>query len=83
MTPYKTEINWSALKYILEKINEPTYVVFGSHKLSEDQIKTFEDLDCKYEYIEPKFLCEPEDYFYIVPSKILNDYCWKLEDYYE
>jgi hypothetical protein len=82
MTPYKTEINWPAFKYILEKINEPTYVIFGSHELSEDQIKTLEDLGCKYEYVEPKFLCEPEDYFYIVPSKILNDYCYK-EDYYE
>jgi hypothetical protein len=83
MKPHKTEIDLPALKYILEKLNEPTYVVFGSHELSEDQIKTLEDLDCKYEYVEPKFLCEPEDYFYIVPSKILNDYCYKMEDYYE
>lgn len=82
MEAYKTEIDLPALKSILEKINEPTYVVFGSQHLSEDQIKILEDLACKYEYVEPKFLCEPEDCFYIVPSKILNDYCYK-EDYYE
>jgi hypothetical protein len=82
MDSYKTEIDLVALKSILETINKPEYVVYGSQHLSEDQIKTLEDLSCEYEYVEPKFLCEPEDYFYIVPSKILNDYCYK-EDYYE
>lgn len=82
MEVHKTEIDLSALKYIIEKINEPTYIIFGSHELSEDQIKTLEDLDCKYEYVEPKFLCEPEDMFFVIPSKILNDYYYK-EDYYE
>ena len=83
MDSYKTEIDLVALKSILETINKPEYVVYGSQHLSEDQIKTLEDLSCKYEYVEPNILGEPEDCFYIVPSEILNDYCYKMEDYYE
>ena len=80
MGSYKTEIDLVALKSILETINKPEYVIFGSHELSEDQIKTLEDLSCKYEYVEPKIFGEPEDCFFVVPSKILKDYCYK-EDY--
>lgn len=79
MDSYKTEIDLATLKSILETINKPEYVVYGSQHLSEDQIKTLEDLSCKYEYVEPKIFGEPEDCFYVLPRKMLDDYYYKLE----
>ena len=80
MDSYKTEIDFATLKSILEKINEPEYVVYGSHHLSEDTIQMLKDNNCEYNYVEPNILGEPEEAFYIVPKKILNDYYYKMED---
>ena len=80
MDSYKTEIDLEALKSILEKINEPEYVVYGSHHLSEDKINMLKENNCEYHYVEPNILGEPEEAFYIVPKKILDDYYYKMED---
>lgn len=80
MDSYKTEIDIKALKSILKKINKPEYIVIGSQHLSEDQINMLKDNNCEYHYVEPNILGEPEDAFYIVPKKILNNYYYKLED---
>ena len=69
-------------KSILEELNKPEYVVYGSQNLSDDTISFLKDLKCEYCYVEPKIFGEPEDCFFVIPSKILNDYCYK-EDYYE
>lgn len=82
MKPYKTEIDYTTLKAICDELNKPEYVVYGSQELSSDSLKVLEDLKCEYCYIEPKFLGEPEDMFFVIPSEILEDYCYK-EDYYE
>ena len=80
MYSYKTEIDLEALKSILEKMNEPEYIVYGSHHLSEDKIQMLKDNNCEYCYLEPNILGEPEEAFYVLPRKILNDYYYKLED---
>lgn len=80
MDSYKTEIDLATLKEILEKINEPEYIVCGSRNLSEDQIQMLKDNNCEYHYVEPNIFGEPEDCFYVLPRKTLDDYCYKLED---
>ena len=80
MDTYKTEIDLATLKSILEKMNEPEYVVYGSQHLSEDMINMLKDNKCEYHYLEPKIFGWPEDCFYVLPKKILNNYYYKLED---
>ena len=80
MLSYKTEIDLEALKSILEQLNEPEYVVYGSHHLSEDTIQMLKDNKCEYHYVTSKILCAPENTFYVISSKMLNDYYYKLED---
>lgn len=83
MDSYKTEIDFATLKSIIEELNKPKYIVYGSQHLSEDQINMLKENKCEYHYVEPNILGEPEDCFFVVPSKILEDYCYKMEDYYE
>ena len=80
MNPYKTEIDLATLKEILEKMNKPKYVVYGPYHLSEDQINMLKDNKCEYHYVEQKILGEPKDAFYVLPSEMLDDYCYKMED---
>lgn len=80
MNSHKTEIDLEALKSILDKLNEPEYVVYCSQHLSEDTIKMLKENNCEYQYLEPIILGEPEDCFYVLSKKMLNDYCYKLED---
>ena len=82
MDSYKTEIDLAMLKSICDELNKPKCIVYGSQHLSEDSLKVLEDLKCEYHYVEPIILGEPEDCFFVIPSEILEDYCYK-EDYYE
>lgn len=81
MKPYKTEIDYATLKSILEELNKPKYIVYGSHDLSEDMVSFLKDQKCAYRYVDPKILGAPENTFYVIPSEILEDYCYKMEDY--
>ena len=83
MGSYKTEIDYATLKAICDELNKPKYIVYGSQELSSGSLKVLEDLKCEYHYVEPIILGEPEDAFYVIPSEILDDYCYKMEDYYE
>ena len=83
MDSYKTEIDLATLKEILEKMNKPKYVVYGPYHLSEDQINMLKENKCEYHYVEQNILGEPENCFYVLPSKTLDDYYYKMEDYYE
>lgn len=80
MDSYKTEIDLATLKSILEKMNKPKYVVYGPYHLSEEQINMLKDNKCEYHYVEPKILGKPEGTLYMIPSEMLDDYCYKLED---
>ena len=83
MGSYKTEIDYATLKAICDELNKPKYIVYGSQELSSNSLKVLEDLKCEYHYIEPNILGEPEDCFFVISSEILEDYCYKMEDYYE
>jgi hypothetical protein len=83
MDSYKTEIDLATLKAIIEKMNKPKYVVYGPYHLPEDQINMLKENKCEYHYVKQKILGEPENTFYVIPSEILDDYCYKMEDYYE
>ena len=82
MGSYKTEIDYATLKAICDELNKPKYIVYGSQHLSEDSLKVLEDQRCEYRYVAPQILGAPENTFYVLPSKILENYCYK-EDYYE
>ena len=83
MGSYKTEIDYTTLKAICDKLSKPKYIVYGSQELSSDSLKVLKDLKCEYHYVEPKIFGKPEDCFFVIPSEILEDYCYKMEDYYE
>ena len=80
MLSYKTEIDLYTLKTILDELNKPKYVVYGSHHLSEAQINMLKENKCEYYYVDPRILGAPENTFYVLPSKMLDDYYYKLED---
>lgn len=80
MKPYKTEIDYATLKAICDELNKPKYIVYGSQHLSEDSLKVLEDLKCEYHYVEPKIFGKPDGFFFVLPKKTLDDYCYKMED---
>lgn len=69
-------------KSMLEELNKPKYIVYGSRDLPEDMVSFLKDQKCEYRYVAPRILGAPENTFYMLPSKILENYCYK-EDYYE
>ena len=80
MFSYKTEIDLDALKAILDELNKPEYIVYGSQHLSEDSINTLKENKFEYHYVAPRILGVPENAFYVLPSKMLDDYYYKMED---
>ena len=67
-------------KSIIEELNKPEYIVYGSQDLPEDMVSFLKYQKCEYRYVAPRILGAPESTFYVLPSKMLDDYYYKMED---
>lgn len=73
----KKEFNIDLLKRLMDEINKPRYIVFGSRELSDDILQQLKDLQCEYKrisnnYIEDdkRFLLIGTDYFEHEPFNV-------------